>query len=66
MTQAGNPLLRPGVNTAWASIEAEQRQALGRPGDTVEQRLMRGQRLSVQAARLRRSVRDERPARAGP
>lgn len=60
MAQRGNPLLRPGAEAAWARIEAAHRQARQRPGagETVEERLIRGQRLSAQAARLRRSVRD--------
>jgi len=66
MAQDGNPLLRPGAGAAWATIEGEQREELTRPRDSIEQRLLRGQRLSVQAARLRRSVRGERPARTGP
>jgi len=66
MAQAGNPLLRPGASAEWARIDAEERQALARPLDTVERRLMRGQRLSAQAARLRRSVRDRGPAHTGP
>lgn len=54
-----NSLLQPGSEQAWARIEADERHAPARPADTVEQRLVRGQRLSAQAALLRRSVRDE-------
>lgn len=64
MTAGGNPLLRPGSEAEWARIEAEQRRSLARPQETVAERLMRGQRLSAQAATLRRSVRDDRPAPA--
>jgi hypothetical protein len=66
MHPGGNPLLRPGAQAAWAAIEAEQRKALARPRETVEQRLIRGQRLSVQAARLRRSVRYDEAPRTRP
>lgn len=65
MARAGNSLLRPGANAAWAGIEAEQREALAQPRDSVEERLMRGQRLSAQAARLRRSVVMPKSARTG-
>jgi hypothetical protein len=58
MDRAKDSLLRSGAGAAWAVIEAQQRQALTRPAHTIEQRLGRGQRLSAQAAALRRSVRD--------
>jgi hypothetical protein len=66
MHPAANPLLRPGAQPAWAAIEAKQRKRLERPGETVEQRLIRGQCLSAQAARLRRSLRDDGAARTRP
>jgi len=62
MSQAANPLLRPGAEPAWARIEEEQQRGVRRPDETVEQRLLRGQRLSAQAAMLRRSLHDDRPA----
>jgi hypothetical protein len=54
-----NPLLQPGAETAWARIGAEERRARIGGRETIEQRLIRGQRLSAQAARLRRSVRHD-------
>jgi hypothetical protein len=56
-----NPLLQPGAESRWASLNAEKRRLLARPGDSLEDRLLRGQRLSAQAAALRRAIRDDRP-----
>ena len=58
MNASGNPLLRPGSEAEWARIDADQRRSPRRSGETIEQRLMRGQRLSAQAAALRRAVRE--------
>jgi hypothetical protein len=54
-------LLAAGSAPAWERIEGEQRRlAVTAAGGSVEERLRRGQRLSAQAARLRRAiVRDE-------
>lgn len=59
----GNPLLRPGSEARWAEIHAGDRASQGGLDQTVEQRLMRGQRLSAQAAALRRAVSDARSDR---
>jgi hypothetical protein len=48
----------------WESLDAEQRRLLRPTGQSIEEKLRRGQRLSAQAALLRRAiVRDEPPAR---
>jgi hypothetical protein len=48
----------------WRALDAEQRRLLSPAGLSIEEKLRRGQHLSVQAAALRRSiVRDESPAR---
>jgi hypothetical protein len=48
----------------WAAIDAEQRQLLTSTSVSIEEKLRRGQRLSAQAAALRRAIiRDEPPAR---
>ncbi len=50
-------LLRPGRTADWAKLDAEKRALLAGDGrDSLEERLRRGQRLSAQAARLRRSL----------
>lgn len=54
----GNPLLRPGSEAQWARIDADSRAAEARRGESIEQRLIRGQALSAQAAALRRAVAD--------
>jgi hypothetical protein len=64
MTAGGNPLLRPGSAAEWARVEAELKHPAERLDETIAERLVRGQRLSAQAAALRRSVRDDRPADA--
>lgn len=50
-------LLRPGAEAEWEQINASKRELLaaGSRG-TLEARLRRGQRLSAQAARLRRAL----------
>lgn len=57
MAARPNPLLAPGAEAAWARIDAAVRRGAIGGRDTIEQRLIRGQRLSAQAARLRRAVR---------
>lgn len=48
----------------WKALDAEQRRLLRSTGMSIEEKLRRGQRLSAQAAALRRAiVRDESPAR---
>jgi hypothetical protein len=64
MVGGSNPLLQPGAGSRWASLNAEKRLLLARLGDSIEDRLTRGQRLSAQAAALRRAIRDDRPRRA--
>jgi hypothetical protein len=55
----GNPLLRPQAGKAWDRVRRDEDRDASQPSsETVEQRLLRGQRLSEQAARLRRSVSD--------
>jgi len=50
-------LLRPGREADWERLNAEKRDLLAGDGsDSLESRLRRGQRLSAQAARLRRSL----------
>ncbi len=50
-------LLRPGREAEWEQINAGKRGLLaGASSDSVEARLWRGQRLSAQAARLRRAI----------
>ena len=50
-------LLRPGVGAEWEQINAGKRELLAcGPRGSVEARLRRGQRLSAQAARLRRAL----------
>ena len=50
-------LLRPGREAEWEQINAGKRELLaGGPRGSVEARLRRGQRLSAQAARLRRAI----------
>jgi hypothetical protein len=49
---------------AWAQLDAQQRKLLSPVDASIEERLRRGQRLSAQAAALRRAIiRDEPPAR---
>lgn len=48
----------------WKALDAEQRRLLRPTGMSIEEKLRRGQRLSAQAAALRRAiVRDEPTAR---
>lgn len=48
----------------WQALDAEKRRLLQPTGLSIEEKLRRGQRLSAQAAALRRSiVRDEHPVR---
>lgn len=48
----------------WEALERQQRRLLSASGMSVEEKLRRGQRLSAQAAALRRAiVRDEPPTR---
>lgn len=59
------PLLAAGNTAAWERIETEQRRLLAEsPAGTVEERLRRGQRLSAQAARLRRAIIGDEPSDA--
>jgi hypothetical protein len=59
------PLLAAGSTAAWERIEDERRRLLAEgAAGTVEERLRRGQRLSVQAARLRRAIIDDEPSDA--
>jgi len=55
--RSAKSLLRPGREADWERLNAEKRDLLARDGaDTLESRLRRGQRLSAQAARLRRAI----------
>lgn len=48
--------------SAWAQLNAEKRRLLRPTGLSIEEKLRRGQRLSAQAAALRRGIiRDEPP-----
>ncbi len=48
----------------WKALDDEQRRLLSTAGMSIEEKLRRGQRLSAQAATLRRAiVRDEPSAR---
>jgi hypothetical protein len=48
----------------WQSLDAEKRRLLRPAGLSIEEKLRRGQRLSAQAAALRRGIiRDEPPVR---
>lgn len=48
----------------WKALDVEQRGLLRMTNMSIEEKLRRGQRLSAQAASLRRAiVRDESPAR---
>jgi hypothetical protein len=50
--------------SVWAQLNAEKRQLLTPVGASIEEKLRRGQRLSAQAAALRRGIiRDEPPVR---
>ena len=50
-------LFGPGRDADWARLNAEKQDLLGGDGsDSLESRLRRGQRLSAQAARLRRAI----------
>ncbi|ADB53242.1 hypothetical protein [Conexibacter woesei] len=48
----------------WLRLDSEKRQLLRRRGSSVEDNLRRGQRLSAQAAALRRLIARDEP-RAG-
>jgi hypothetical protein len=53
-----------GDRETWQALDAEQRRLLSPVGMSIEEKLRRGQRLSAQAAALRRAiVRDEPSAR---
>ena len=54
----GNPLLRPDADAAWAVIGEGRREAVDMSPGAVAERLMRAQRLSAQAAQLRRAAAD--------
>jgi len=56
---------RGGIDRAgWARIDAQQRRLLSVADASIEEKLRRGQRLSAQAAALRRAIiRDEPSAR---
>jgi hypothetical protein len=50
-------LLRPGREAEWEQINVGKRKLLAGSGrESLEARLRRGQRLSAQAARLRRAI----------
>jgi len=50
-------LLRPGAEAEWEQIDSSKRALLAAgPRGSIEARLRRGQRLSAQAARLRRGL----------
>jgi hypothetical protein len=66
MAARPNPLLRLGAEAEWARIEKQERRLPASRRESIEQRLMRGQRLSAQAARLRRSVRHDNRLTTGP
>jgi hypothetical protein len=54
---APKTLLEPGHEAEWARLGEEKRRALTPPADTpIGELLGRGQRLSAQAAKLRRAV----------
>jgi hypothetical protein len=59
------PNRRHGLDPSeWARLDAQQRRLLTPAGASIEENLQRGQRLSAQAAALRRAiVRDEPPTR---
>jgi hypothetical protein len=61
-----NSLLAAGNEAQWARLADEKRTLRHRAGQTVEERLLRGQRLSAQAAALRRAVERDEPVRPGP
>lgn len=60
MAERSDTLLQPG-DPRWEELAAQKRRLLSRTTDSVAERLIRGQRLSAQAAALRRGVRRERP-----
>lgn len=67
MSVRRTPLLAAGSAAAWRRIDTEQRVLLaGATQGTVEDRLRRGQRLSAQAARLRRAIIGHEPSDARP
>jgi hypothetical protein len=59
------PAQRRNLNASeWARVDAQQRRLLSPVDASIEEKLRRGQRLSAQAAALRRAIiRDEPPAR---
>lgn len=65
MAARPNPLLRPGSESAWRSIAEDAAAERIERDESVAERLVRGQRLSAEAAALRRSIRDERRPRTG-
>lgn len=50
----------------WRALDAEQRRLLTYADASIEERLRRGQRLSAQAAALRRAIVRDEPARRRP
>lgn len=60
MAERSDTLLQPG-DPRWEELAAEKARLLSRRNESVAERLVRGQRLSAQAAALRRGVRRERP-----
>lgn len=49
-------LLAVGHKAEWSALNAQERAALSTEGLSIEERLRRGQRVSAQAARLRRGL----------
>jgi len=61
MIDRSQTLLQPG-DSRWEALANQKRQLLSHADATVSERLVRGQRLSAQAAALRRGVRRDRAA----
>ncbi|MBA3328104.1 MAG: hypothetical protein H0T43_07365 [Solirubrobacterales bacterium] len=62
MTAQPKTLLTTSRHVAWEKINADKRALLAGDGaEPVEDRLRRGQRLSAQAARLRRAIVSREP-----
>lgn len=66
MSTGLSSLLRPDADAAWSAVAERERagDARGRQSASLEDRLRRGQRLSAEAAALRRAVRGGRVADA--
>ena len=67
MDRSASTLLEPGHESEWERLEAEKRAILTPLHDTpIGELLRRGQRLSAQAARLRRAVDEGSALPPGP